>query len=70
VRVALGAKFPEYERALFRAYGAVATFDLDEFRAGKLSKNVIESILESFLLPDDLAAELVTGSHLQIDVRR
>jgi hypothetical protein len=54
VRIALGAKFPEYERALFRAYGAEATSDLGEFRAGELSKNAIERIVRNFLLSDDL----------------
>jgi hypothetical protein len=35
VRSALGAKFPEYERAFFQAYGTVATtLVLDEFRGG------------------------------------
>jgi hypothetical protein len=43
VRAELGAKFPEYERALFRANGAVATLELDEFRGGDLSDSVITS---------------------------
>jgi len=51
VRASLGARFPEYERALLVAYGqeAVAKWDLSEFRDGELSETALNKIARLFL---------------------
>jgi hypothetical protein len=55
VRAALGARFPEYERALLAAYGITGTLDLDEFRNGDLSEVALTSIATGFLMHDSIS---------------
>jgi hypothetical protein len=54
VRATLGAKFPEYERALFAAYGAAPAFPLTEFRGGEPSETVIHAVAQGFLSLSDI----------------
>ncbi|BAO90258.1 hypothetical protein [Caballeronia cordobensis] len=49
VRAALGARFPEYERALLAAYGIASTLPLDELRNGDLSEAALTRIATGFL---------------------
>jgi len=55
VRAALGARFPEYEQALLRAYGMTApALGLGEFRGGNLSEIAVDSIVRTFLSADNI----------------
>jgi hypothetical protein len=58
VRAALGARFPEYERALFAAYGVAATLTPSEFRNGELSETALTHIARSFLQGPDIASTM------------
>jgi hypothetical protein len=49
VRGVIGARFPEYKRALFAAYGIAAALDPGEFRNGDLSETALKTIARSFL---------------------
>jgi len=49
VRGEIGARFPEYERALLAAYAQISAFDLREFRNGALSEVALVTIAHSFL---------------------
>lgn len=51
VRAALGLRWPEYERALFRAQGRVAEGPADAFRGGVLSDEAINHLASEFLQP-------------------
>ena len=54
LRAEMGANFPEYERALYRAYGAAAGVDLMEFRRGYLSEEAVNTIAREFLVLGDI----------------
>jgi hypothetical protein len=56
VRGVLGARFPEYERGLFAAYGIAATLHPSEFRNGDLSEAALISIAHSFLEGPDISS--------------
>jgi hypothetical protein len=62
VRGALGSKFPEYERALFAAYGEAATLSPSEFRSGELSEMALTTIARSFLQGPDIASLVAPAS--------
>jgi hypothetical protein len=51
LRLSIGARFPEYEKAIFAAYGAAANLGLDEFRPGSMSQSFIWTVLSTFLAP-------------------
>ena len=55
VRAALGARFPEYERALLAAYGSAAYLGPGEFRNGDLSEVALTSIATGFLMNDSIS---------------
>ena len=55
VRADLGARFPEYEQALFRAYGSQEIMlGLGDFRGGNLSEHAVSSIVRTFLSANDI----------------
>ena len=49
VRNEIGALFPQYERALGRAYGSAAGLSLSEFARGRLSEAAVNAIANAFL---------------------
>jgi hypothetical protein len=55
VRGAIGARFPEYERALFAAYGTAANLDPGEFRNGDLSETALTTVAYSFLQASNIS---------------
>jgi hypothetical protein len=56
VRGEIGARFPEYERALLAAYGGVSTSDLREFRNGALSESTLITVAHLFLENPDISS--------------
>lgn len=58
IRWELGAKYPEYERALFSAYGLWATTrpDANLFRNGEISEELLNGIASTFLADPSISS--------------
>lgn len=49
VRLGIGARFPEYEKAVLSAYGAAAGLGLHEFRPGNMSPLFVSTVVNTFI---------------------
>jgi hypothetical protein len=67
LRIEIGARFPEYEKAIARAFGSIGNLAIEEFRAGDLSSLAVTTLATQFLIsrraPEPDMGQIVTFSN-------